>query len=217
MNPEYIKIVADSSSNVLSMGDSNYTTVPLKIIAEKEYVDDAALNLLGMMEDLRNHKGKSGSSCPNVQEWLDAFEGADYAFGVTISKNLSGSYNAAVQACAEYMEEHPDRKAYVFDSLSAGPELAMIADKIHALAEAGKSFEEIEREFDGKGYGDFKLAVGETVVSVLKPLQDRMADIAKDKAYVDNVIKTNAEKANYFANKTLRKVQKKVGFPERIR
>ena len=45
----------------------------------------------------------------------------------------------------------------------------------------------------------------------------RMADIAKDKAYVDNVIKTNAEKANYFANKTLRKVQKKVGFPERIR
>jgi len=59
--------------------------------------------------------------------------------------------------------------------------------------------------------------VGETVVSVLKPLQDRMADIAKDKAYVDSVIKNNAEKANYFANKTLRKVQKKVGFPERIR
>ena len=72
-------------------------------------------------------------------------------------------------------------------------------------------------EFDGKGYGDFKMAVGETVVSVLKPLQDRMADIAKDKAYVDSVIKNNAEKANYFANKTLRKVQKKVGFPERIR
>ena len=54
-------------------------------------------------------------------------------------------------------------------------------------------------------------------MSVLKPLQDRMADIAKDKAYVDSVIKNNAEKANYFANKTLRKVQKKVGFPERIR
>ena len=81
----------------------------------------------------------------------------------------------------------------------------------------GKSPADIEREFDGKGYGDFKVAVGETVVSVLKPLQDRMADIAKDKAYVDSVIKNNAEKANYFANKTLRKVQKKVGFPERIR
>ena len=81
----------------------------------------------------------------------------------------------------------------------------------------GKAPVDIEKEFDGKGYGDFKMAVGETVVSVLKPLQDRMADIAKDKAYVDSVIKNNAEKANYFANKTLRKVQKKVGFPERIR
>lgn len=54
-------------------------------------------------------------------------------------------------------------------------------------------------------------------MSVLKPLQDRMSDIAKDKAYVDGIIKNNAEKANYFANKTLRKVQKKVGFPEKIR
>ena len=81
----------------------------------------------------------------------------------------------------------------------------------------GKTAAETEKEFDGKGYGDFKLAVGETVVSVLKPLQDRMNDIAKDKAYVDSVIKNNADKANYFATKTLRKVQKKVGFPERIR
>ena len=81
----------------------------------------------------------------------------------------------------------------------------------------GKTPTEAEQEFAGKGYGEFKLAVGETVVSVLKPLQDKMEDIAKDKAYVDSVIKNNAEKANYFANKTLRKVQKKVGFPERIR
>ena len=56
------RIVSDSSSNVLSMGDSNYTTVPLKIIARKEYIDDQALDLSGMMEDLRNHNGKSGSS-----------------------------------------------------------------------------------------------------------------------------------------------------------
>lgn len=83
-------------------------------------------------------------------------------------------------------------------------------------AATGKSVEEVEREFDGKGYGDFKLAVGESVVSVLKPLQDRVADLSKDKAYIDNVIKTNAERASYVANKTLRKVQKKVGFPERI-
>ena len=81
----------------------------------------------------------------------------------------------------------------------------------------GKTPEEVVREFDGQGYAQFKPAVGEAVVAVLKPLQDRVAELSKDKAYIDSVIKNNAEKAQYFANKTLRKVQKKVGFPERIR
>lgn len=81
----------------------------------------------------------------------------------------------------------------------------------------GKTSSEIEREFEGKGYGDFKLAVGESVVSVLKPIQDRYYDLEKNKDYLDGVIKANAEKAGYFASKTLRKVQKKIGFPERIR
>ena len=80
-----------------------------------------------------------------------------------------------------------------------------------------KTVEEVMKEFDGKGYGEFKTAVGEAVVSVLKPLQDEVARLEKDKAYIDGVIKNNAEKANYYAMKTLRKVQKKVGFPERIR
>ena len=77
--------------------------------------------------------------------------------------------------------------------------------------------EEAVKEFEGKGYGDFKLAVGESVVNVLKPVQDEYARLSKDKAYIDSVIKENAEKAGYYATKTLRKVQKKVGFPERIR
>ena len=81
----------------------------------------------------------------------------------------------------------------------------------------GKKPEEVAAEFDGKGYGDFKTAVGEAVVSVLKPLQDEVARLEKDKAYIDGIIKNNAEKAQYFSNKTLRKVQKKIGFPERIR
>lgn len=84
-------------------------------------------------------------------------------------------------------------------------------------AATGKSVEEVEREFTGRGYGDFKLAVGEAVVSVLKPLQDRVEELSKDKAYIDGIIKNNAERAAYTANKTLRKVQKKIGFPERIR
>lgn len=80
-----------------------------------------------------------------------------------------------------------------------------------------KSIEDVVKEFDGKGYGDFKLAVGEAVASILKPIQTRVEELNKDKAYVDGIIKNNAEKASYFATKTLRKVQKKVGFPERVR
>ena len=61
------------------------------------------------------------------------------------------------------------------------------------------------------------MAVGEAVASILVPLQEEQARIAADKAYLDGVIKAGAEKASYYANKTLRKVQKKVGFSERIR
>lgn len=80
-----------------------------------------------------------------------------------------------------------------------------------------KTPEEVVKEFAGCGYGQFKEAVGEAVVAVLSPLQKRVAELEKDKAYIDAAIKNNAEKANYFAGKTLRKVQKKVGFPEKIR
>ena len=84
-------------------------------------------------------------------------------------------------------------------------------------AVTGKTFEEIEKEFDGKGYGEFKVAVGESVADLLSPLQVRFDELSKDKAYIDKIIKENAEKADYFSQKTLRKVQKKVGFPEKIR
>jgi tryptophanyl-tRNA synthetase len=81
----------------------------------------------------------------------------------------------------------------------------------------GKTVADTEKEFAGSGYGDFKLAVGEAVVGMLKPIQDEFYRLEQDKAYIDGIIKANAEKANYYATKTLRKVQKKVGFPERIR
>lgn len=84
-------------------------------------------------------------------------------------------------------------------------------------AATGKSVEETVKEFATSGYGDFKLAVGEAVVNLLKPVQERFAELSKDKAYIDAIIKNNGEKANYYATKTLRKVQKKVGLPERIR
>ena len=82
-------------------------------------------------------------------------------------------------------------------------------------AVTGKSFEEIEQEFAGMGYGKFKPAVGEAVVETLRPIREEATRILTDKAYLENVYKTGAEKASYVANKTLRKVYKKVGFVAR--
>ncbi|MFV0342845.1 MAG: tryptophan--tRNA ligase [Anaerocolumna sp.] len=84
-------------------------------------------------------------------------------------------------------------------------------------ASTNKTADEVVKEFDGRGYGDFKLAVGESVNAMLGPIQKRVQELNSDKGYIDGIIKDNGEKANYLATKTLRKVQKKVGLPERIR
>ena len=123
------RMIADSSSNILSMEDPHYFSVPMKVRAEKEYVDDANLDLAQMVEDLKNHKGTSGSACPSVGEWLDAFGDADMVFGTTMSKALSGSYNAACEAARMYMEENPGKQAYIFNTLSAGPQQAFLNER----------------------------------------------------------------------------------------
>ncbi|MEG1579200.1 MAG: tryptophan--tRNA ligase [Oscillospiraceae bacterium] len=79
-------------------------------------------------------------------------------------------------------------------------------------ASTGKSFEEIETEFEGKGYGDFKTAVGEAMVEMLRPIREETLRLLADKPYLESVYRTGAEKAGDIANKTLRKVYKKVGF-----
>ena len=140
------KIVSDSSSNVLTMENPHFASVPMKVRAEKEYIDDLDLDLAGMVEDLRNHKGTSGSACPSVGEWLDAFGDADMVFGTTMSKGLSGSYNAACEAARIYMEENPGKKAFIFNTLSAGPQQAFLNEKVIELAEQGLDFEIIKEK-----------------------------------------------------------------------
>ena len=78
-----------------------------------------------------------------------------------------------------------------------------------------KSFDQIEAEFEGKGYGAFKSAVGEAVVETLRPIREEAERILKDKSYLESVYKTGAERASCVAGKTLRKVYKKVGFVAR--
>ena len=76
----------------------------------------------------------------------------------------------------------------------------------------GKSFEEIEREFDGKGYGDFKLAVGEACADGLAPVREEFARLIADKGYLEGIMKAGAEEASYYARRTMSKVRRKIGF-----
>ena len=140
-----IRVVSDSSSNLFRVDGFDYITVPMKILAgQTEYVDKPGISTRQMVDDLKVFKGKSGSSCPNAGEWLEAFEGADAIFAITISKNCSGSYNAAASAAREYMEENPGSKVFVVDSLTAGPGMAMIAEKLRELISQGLEFEQIK-------------------------------------------------------------------------
>ena len=141
------KIVSDSSSNILTFADVPYETVPLKIItSQKEYVDNDALDVAGMVKDLRTVKGRTGTSCPNIHEWKNAMREADAVFAITITSNLSGSFAAAQQAKAELQAECPEKKICVLDTLSTGPEMQLVIEKLAALIAEGKDFEAIECE-----------------------------------------------------------------------
>lgn len=108
------KIISDSSSDILTLPNANYDTVPLKIsTADRVFTDTKALDTSEMLEYLSKYNGRSTSSCPNVSEWLSAFGEAENVFCVTITSGLSGSYNSACAALQEYIEADPSRKGYV--------------------------------------------------------------------------------------------------------
>lgn len=141
------KIISDSSSDIFHVEGVEYTTVPLKIITdEKQFIDDPDLEVSEMIDYLKKYKGTSKSSCPNMDEWYSAFGDADAVFCIPITKNLSGSHNSATLATNDLLEEYPDKKAYVVDTLSTGPECALIIEKLCDLIERGLSFEDIKEE-----------------------------------------------------------------------
>ena len=106
-------------------------------------MDDRNLDLDEMIGFFRSYKGRSQSSCPNPEDWLTTFGDAEDVFCVAITSGLSGSYNATCIAKEMYEAEHPGRRVFVIDSLSAGPELTLLVEKLEELIVAGKSFEEI--------------------------------------------------------------------------
>lgn len=139
-----IKIVADSSANVMELKDVTFASTPMKIItSDKEFEDTAELDVDEMLSYFNTYKGKSKTSCPNASDWLEAFGDADEIFCVTITSGLSGSYNAACAAKQMYEDEHEGRRVFVIDSLSAGPELMLIIEKLEQLILQGMSYENI--------------------------------------------------------------------------
>lgn len=138
------KIVVDSSSDLLEMAGVPLANAPLKITSgEREFVDDANLDVAEMVEYLRHYTGRSSTACPSAGEWIDAFGDAERVFCITITSNLSGSYNAAVVAKNEYEANHPERKVGVLDSWSTGPEMVLMVEKIVELVGQGVEFDEI--------------------------------------------------------------------------
>ena len=138
------KIVTDSSADMLTLSDIDFALAPLKIITDnKEYTDNAALNVSEMLTDLKSYKGKSHTSCPSSGEFEEAFGDADRVFCITITSNLSGSCNAARVAAKTYLEKHPDRKVHIIDSLSTGPEMYIVIEKLVELIKSGEDFDTI--------------------------------------------------------------------------
>lgn len=141
-------IVADSSCDLKQFAEEDervsFSTVPFIIRAEdREFVDDEQLSTEEMVNALAEIREAGRTSCPSPETWLEKFSRAGHTIAVTISSNLSGSYNAACLARDMLLEREPERKIAVIDSKSAGPELAMIIRRLHALMDERLSFEEI--------------------------------------------------------------------------
>jgi len=138
------KIVSDSSSDIIELDGIDFSSVPLKISTdERDFVDDRFLGVEEMTEYLDKYKGRSRTSCPNVHDWLSAFGDADEIFCITMTSKLSGTYNSACAARDTYEKENPGKRVYIIDSLSTGPEIRLITEKIIELKNEKSSAEEI--------------------------------------------------------------------------
>ncbi|HFU4011477.1 TPA: DegV family protein [Streptococcus suis] len=142
------KIVADSGCDYRQLDqlapNAEFISVPLTIqIGAETFVDQADLDIDKMMEVLYASSEAASSACPSPQAYQAAFEGADHIIVVTLTGTLSGSFNSARVARDMYLEEHPDAKIHLIDSLSAGGEMDLLVTEINRLISSGLEFEEV--------------------------------------------------------------------------
>ena len=175
-----------------------------------EITRDIAQRFNGIYGDVftipEGYYGKQGAKIMSLQDPSKKMSKSDE--NVNGSIYLMDDTDTIIRKCKRAVTDSDSEVRYSEDK----PGISNLLD-IYTTC-TGKTIAEAEKEFEGKGYGEFKMAVGEAVVAVLAPMQKEYEKIVNDKAYLDGIIKENDDKARYFANKTLRKVRKKVGFTD---
>lgn len=141
-------IVTDSSCDLFSSVNEDdqisLSSVPFVInVGDHDFVDDESLDVPTMLDAMESTKEASRSACPSPNAWLEQFEQADNIIALTISSNLSGSYNSAQIAKDMALEKYPDKQIEVIDSLSTGPEMTLCVEEIMQQIKEGVKFKEI--------------------------------------------------------------------------
>lgn len=138
------RICADSSADVIKLNKVPFGLASLTIrTKDKEFKDDENLNVEEMVNYLSSYHDKSSTACPSAHDWLTAFGDSKYVFAISITSGLSGSYNALALAKKIYLEEHPERRVHIIDSLSTGPKMKLMVNKLEELILENLSFDEI--------------------------------------------------------------------------
>ena len=123
--------------------------VPLLIrVGNQEFVDNGMLTTEELIARMAASEEGTGTACPAPQWYVDAFEGADEVYVITLSAELSGSYNSAVQAREIYLDEHPEKKIHIFNSHSACAGQSALLIKLFELCRAGLPFEKVVEEMN---------------------------------------------------------------------
>ncbi len=140
------KIVAGSSCDMTEdmQKELGVSLVAFKITIDgEEYLDDENLDVLQMIDRMNKSKEQTRTACPAPGDFLKSYEGEDDIFVVTISKHLSGAYNAAKIAKDMYKEKNPEKKIHIFDSESASAGETAVVLKLREEIEAGHDFNTI--------------------------------------------------------------------------
>lgn len=132
-----VRLIIDSSSNDLTNKKENLIVVPLTIsFGGENYLDNDSLNISTYLEAMKENKIAGKTSCPSIDDWLTALDGAEKAIILTMTSKLSGTFSSALQSKTIYQEKHPDSQIIVVDTRSAGPEMEVILEKVRALLDS---------------------------------------------------------------------------------